>query len=194
MIDIRPLAISDVLEVRMPKFGDERGYFSETYNRQRFVEAGIADDWCQDNHSLSVPMHTLRGLHFQVPPFAQAKLVRVIRGRALDVAVDLREGSASFGQYVTLELSPDRFNQIYIPVGFAHGFLTLEPNTEVLYKVSSPYSKDHDRSLRWDDPDIGIDWALNGATPILSDKDRDAPGLAGARFSSLTGLDKEKDA
>ncbi len=177
MIEICALSIPDVLEVRTKKFGDARGFFSETFNHARFRDAGIDLDWVQDNQSMSAERHTLRGLHYQEPPFVQAKLVRVLRGRIFDVVVDIRQGSPHFGQWASLELSADAFNQILVPGGFAHGFLTLEPDTEVLYKVSAPYSAAHDRSIRWDDPALAIDWPLNGHEPVLSDKDRNAPLL-----------------
>ncbi len=177
MLEVRPLSIPEVRELRPKRFGDDRGFFSEVYNRDRFAEAGVRIDWVQDNQSLSREARTLRGLHFQEPPFAQDKLVRVLKGRVLDVAVDIRIGSPSFGNWVALELSAAAFNQLLVPAGFAHGFLTLEPDTEVLYKVSASYSKDHDRSIRWNDPDIAVDWPLGGNLPTLSDKDRDAPLL-----------------
>ncbi|QOG08493.1 dTDP-4-dehydrorhamnose 3,5-epimerase [Aureimonas sp. OT7] len=178
MLDIQRLALQDVLEIKPRKFGDDRGFFAETYNRQRFHDAGVGTDWIQDNQSFSAEPFTLRGLHYQEPPFAQDKLVRVLRGRILDVAVDIRRGSPTFGNWVSLELSADAFNQILVPAGFAHGFLTLEPDTEVFYKVSAPYSAAHDRSIRFDDPDIGIDWPLAGQRPILSAKDEAAPLLS----------------
>lgn len=183
MLETKRLAIADVVEVLPRKFGDDRGFFSETYNSERFEAANLPIDWIQDNQSFSAQIHTLRGLHYQEPPFAQAKLVRVIRGSILDVAVDIRAGSPTFGQYVTLELSARSFNQILVPTGFAHGFLTLEPDTEVFYKVNAPYSKQHDRSIRWNDPAIAIDWPLSGATPVLSGKDESAPTLAEAKPS-----------
>lgn len=178
MLDVRPLEIPAVMELAPRKFGDARGFFSETFNRERMQKAGISIDWMQDNQSYSAEAYTLRGLHYQEPPFAQDKLVRVLRGRILDVAVDIRRGSPTFGKWVSLELSADRFNQILVPTGFAHGFLTLEPHTEVFYKVSAPYSGEHDRSIRFDDPTIGIDWPLNGHRPVLSAKDEAAPCLA----------------
>ena len=177
MLDVQRLPIREVIEIRPRKFGDDRGFFAETFNCDRFAAAGIDIDWIQDNQSFSAPLGTLRGLHFQLPPFAQDKLVRVLRGRILDVAVDIRGGSPTYGKWVSAELSAEAFNQLLVPAGFAHGFLTLEPDTEVLYKVSAPYSSAHDRSIRWDDPDIAIDWPLAGAQPVLSAKDRDAPFL-----------------
>jgi dTDP-4-dehydrorhamnose 3,5-epimerase len=177
MLTTHPMPIADVIEVRPRKFSDKRGFFCETYNQQRFRDAGLTVDWIQDNQSLSVEPLTLRGLHYQGPPFAQDKLVRVLRGRIFDVAVDIRKGSATFGQWVGLELSATELNQLFVPQGFAHGFLTLEPDTEVFYKVSAPYSAEHERGIRWDDPRIAIDWPLQGNAPILSDKDEILPGL-----------------
>lgn len=178
MLEVIPLAIPDVLEIRPKKFGDDRGFFSETFNAQRFAEAGVSMPWVQDNQSFSAAKFTLRGLHFQAPPFAQDKLVRVLKGAILDVAVDIRHGSPSFGQWVALEVSARAFNQILVPKGFAHGFLTLEPDTEVFYKVSAPYSGEHDRGIAWNDGEIGVDWPLGGEAPVLSDKDKVAPSLA----------------
>ena len=178
-MQVRELAIPGVLEIIPKKFGDARGFFSETWSRQAFEKAGLAIDWIQDNQSFSAEKGVLRGLHFQRPPFAQDKLVRVIRGAIFDVAIDIRHGSPSFGQWVGLHVSADAWNQILVPKGFAHGFLTLEPATEVIYKVSEKYAPEHDRSIRFDDPTIGIAWPLDGATSILSDKDRKAPFLSG---------------
>lgn len=172
------LAIPDLIEVIPDRHGDERGFFSETYNKAVWSAGGIAVDFIQDNHSLSRETGTLRGLHFQTPPMAQAKLVRVSRGRAFDVAVDIRSGSPSYRQWVGIELSADKGNQLFIPAGFAHGFLTLEPDTEFLYKVTAPYSRPHDRSVRFDDPDIAIDWPVPVNPDGLSQKDRDAGRLA----------------
>ena len=157
-------------------FRDERGFFSETYSRRTMAEAEIADEFVQDNHSLSVPRGTLRGLHFQAPPAAQAKLVRVVRGSILDVAVDIRVGSPSFGQHVSRALSARTRDQLYIPEGFAHGFCTLEPDTEVIYKVSRYYDSEHDHGLLWNDPAMGIDWPVKD--PLLSGKDRLQPMLS----------------
>ncbi|WP_416355162.1 dTDP-4-dehydrorhamnose 3,5-epimerase [Aureimonas phyllosphaerae] len=181
MLDVRKLDIPEILEIVPRRFGDDRGFFSETFNRARLGENGIEIDWMQDNQSYSAEAFTLRGLHYQEPPFAQDKLVRVLRGRILDVAVDIREGSPTFARWVALELSADAFNQILVPAGFAHGFLTLEPDTEVFYKVSAPYSGAHDRSIRFDDPDIAISWPLRGRHPVLSAKDEAAPRLADIR-------------
>lgn len=177
-MEFRRLAIPDVVEFVPQKHGDGRGFFAETYSRQRFAEAGFAIDWLQDNQSLSAEQHVLRGLHFQVAPFAQDKLIRVLRGSIFDVAVDIRPGSATHGKWVSCMLSAEKFNQLLVPKGFAHGFLTLELATEVLYKVSAPYAQAADRTVRYDDPALGIAWPLGGVTPQLSDKDRDAPLFA----------------
>lgn len=177
-MQIEKLDIEGVLEVTPRRFGDERGFFSETYSKPAFARAGIDIDWVQDNHSRSEEAFVLRGLHFQVAPFAQDKLIRVLRGAIFDVAVDLRKGSPSLGRWTSRILSASAWNQLLVPRGFAHGFLTLEPGVEVAYKVSAPYSPEHDRSLRWNDPAIAIDWPLQGRQPILSAKDRDAPALA----------------
>ncbi|KRD63427.1 dTDP-4-dehydrorhamnose 3,5-epimerase [Ensifer sp. Root278] len=163
---------SKVLLLRPKRFGDGRGWFSEVYNEKTFSTYGISDRFVQDNHSLSVPAGTLRGLHFQTAPYEQAKLVRCIRGKIFDVAVDIRRGSPSFGQWVGVELSAENGHQLYVPVGFAHGFVTLEPSTEVTYKVSNLYSPENDGGILWNDPQIGIDWPLpGGIEPILSLKD-----------------------
>lgn len=174
---VEPTAIPDVRIVTPKKFGDHRGFFSETYNRKAFAEAGLALDFVQDNHSLSAQVGTLRGLHFQSPPFAQDKLVRVTRGRILDIAVDIRRSSPSFGQHVAVELSAKNWRQLLVPVGFAHGFVTLEPDTEVIYKVTNYYSAANDLGVAWDDPDLGIAWPVPPEGAILSDKDRKHPRL-----------------
>lgn len=173
-------AIPDVKIIVTERYGDERGFFSEVYNAGRFAEAGIDVSFVQDNHSLSAQTGVLRGLHFQVPPFAQDKLVRVIRGRILDVAVDLRRSSGTFGKYVAVEISADNFRQLYVPRGFAHGFITREPNTEVIYKVTGFYSAEHDRGVIWNDPQLGIDWGAARKDVVLSDKDASLPTLADA--------------
>jgi dTDP-4-dehydrorhamnose 3,5-epimerase len=135
----------------------------------------------QDNHSLSVEKGVLRGLHYQIAPMAQDKLVRVVQGAILDVAVDIRRDSATFGKHVTAVLSAENWNQIFVPVGFAHGFVTLQPNTEVLYKVSNYYSPGHERGIRWNDPKLGIDWGIDGSTAILSSRDREHPVFGDAQ-------------
>ncbi len=163
--------------IRPRRFGDTRGWFTETYNRDTFAAFGIDCTFVQDNHSLSAPAFTLRGLHFQTPPRAQDKLVRCIRGRIFDVAVDVRAGSPTYGQWVGAELSAENGHQLFIPVGFAHGFVTLEPDCEVTYKCSDTYAPAHDGGIRWDS--VGIDWPIPaGTTPELSDKDKVQPTLA----------------
>jgi dTDP-4-dehydrorhamnose 3,5-epimerase len=161
------------------RHGDARGWFTEVYSERAFVGRGIDCRFVQDNHSLSVPAFTLRGLHFQTPPHGQDKLVRCVRGRIFDVAVDLRAGSPSYGRWVGTELSAENGHQLFVPVGFAHAFLTLEPNCEISYKVSGLYAPECDGGIRWDDPAIGIDWPLPaGVGPELSPKDAALPLLA----------------
>ncbi len=178
MLEVRRLALDGVLEIRPRRFADERGFFSEVWNKARWRDAGVDVDFVQDNHSLSRQAGVLRGLHYQAPPMTQAKLVRVTRGAVFDVAVDIRNGSPTFGQWVSEILSAERWNQLFIPEGFAHGFLTLEADCEVEYKVSAPYSAEHDRAIRFDDPEIAIEWPIDSGELILSDKDRSAPRLA----------------
>jgi dTDP-4-dehydrorhamnose 3,5-epimerase len=178
MLEVRRLAIPEVLEIKPRKFGDARGFFSETWSTTAMESAGLHLDFVQDNHSYSAASGVLRGLHFQLPPVAQDKLVRVSRGSIYDVAVDLRRGSPTYGQWVGLTLSAKIWNQILVPRGFAHGFVTLENDTEVQYKVTAPYSPEHDRGLRFDDPDIAIDWPVNAGDIQLSAKDADAPSFA----------------
>ena len=156
---------------------DSRGFFSEAWNRRRMAEAGLDIEFVQDNHSLSAQPNTVRGLHYQSPPHAQAKLVRCGRGRLFDVAVDIRRGSPTFGRWFGLELSFENGRQMLIPEGFLHGFVTREPDTEILYKCSDYYAPGCEGAVRFDDPDIGIDWGLEGAAPVLSDKDAAAPAL-----------------
>lgn len=177
-MDIVELAIPDVKVIRAKKFGDHRGFFSETYNKNAFDAAGLSLDFVQDNHSLSAEVGTVRGLHFQIPPFAQDKLLRVTRGAVFDVAVDIRRGSPTYGRHVSAVISAAEWNQILIPIGFAHGFCTLEPDTEVLYKVTNFYSPQHDRGLLWNDPDLGIAWPVQADKAQLSDKDHKHPRLA----------------
>ena len=157
------------------RFGDERGFFSESWNRRVMADLGLDIDFVQDNHSLSRDIGTVRGLHFQAPPHAQAKLVRCGRGRLFDVAVDIRKGSATYGQWVGVELSFDNGRQLLIPEGFLHGFVTRAPDTEIIYKCSDFYAPDADGAVRFDDPELGIDWGLEGITPKLSAKDEAAP-------------------
>ena len=178
MTEVRRLELPDVLEIVPRKHGDARGFFSEVWKASDMVEHGLPTGFVQDNHSFSADRGVLRGLHYQLPPFAQDKLVRVTRGSVYDVAVDIRRGSPTFGRWVGLLLSADKWNQIFVPKGFAHGFVTLEPNSEVLYKVTAPYAPQHDRSLHFGDPVIGIEWPIQADQLTLSDKDRNAPGLA----------------
>lgn len=180
MVDVRKLGLGDVLEILPKKHGDHRGFFSETYNAAELKTAGVDLVFVQDNHSYSAAAGVLRGLHYQLPPFAQDKLVRVTRGAILDVVVDIRRSSPTFGKWEALEVSAERWNQILVPKGFAHGFVTLVPDTEVLYKVTNLYSKEHDRSLRFDDPAIGVEWPSIAGGFTLSDKDRNAPLLSSA--------------
>jgi len=155
---------------------DPRGWFSETWNSKSFASAGIPVGFCQDNQSFSRSAGTLRGLHYQAPPFAQAKLVSCLRGRIFDVAVDIRRSSPTFGQWHGIELSAQSGRQLFIPAGFAHGFVTLEDDCIIGYKVDAHYSRSHDRALAWNDPQFAIDWPVSG-DPILSDKDAQAPRL-----------------
>jgi dTDP-4-dehydrorhamnose 3,5-epimerase len=171
-------AIPGVLSIRPERYEDARGHFVETYNRRAFVAAGIDAAFVQDNQSLSRRRGTLRGLHFQIPPFAQAKLVRVLRGAILDVVVDLRHGSPSFGRHLTVELTDRDDAALFVPVGCAHGFCTLVDDAIVAYKVSNFYSRDHDLGVRWNDPALAIDWPVGPNDAIVSDKDRALPLLA----------------
>ena len=175
---LKPHAIPDVKLMTPVRHGDHRGFFSEVYNRRALLSEGVDIDFVQDNHSLSTERGTVRGLHFQVPPFAQAKLVRVLSGSAFDVAVDLRRGSPTFGRHVSVTLSAAEGNQILVPAGFAHGLMTLQPRTEVLYKVSDYYAPDHDRGILWNDPALEIDWPITGPEAVVSDKDLAQPTLA----------------
>lgn len=176
--EVAPTPLAGLLVVQPKVFEDARGLFVETYAQQDLAALGIPHAFVQDNQSLSHRAGTLRGLHFQRPPFAQDKLVRVVAGAAWDVAIDLRRSSSTFGQWFGLELSARNRTQLFVPVGFAHGLITLEPNTEVAYKVSAPYSPQCEAGVRWDDPRLAIAWAGSGAPPILSDKDRALPFLA----------------
>ena len=177
-MEVASLEIDAVKIVRPRRFSDDRGYFVETWHKNRFAEHGIGVDFVQDNASFSHLPRTIRGLHFQRPPAAQAKLVRVLSGAVLDVAVDLRRGSSSFGRYVSAILTAEGGEQLFVPVGFAHGFCTLEPNTEIAYKVSDFYSPEHDRGVIWNDPEIAADWPLGGNPPVLSEKDSRLPRLS----------------
>ncbi len=176
-MQIDETGLQGLLVLTPPRFGDARGFFSETYNSARLAERGITTAFVQDNHSLSAEAGTIRGLHFQGPPHAQAKLVRCGRGRLFDVAVDIRQGSPTYGKWFGIELTFENGHQLLVPAGFAHGFVTREPGTEIIYKCSDFYAPETEGALAWDDPDIGIDWGLTG-TPILSGKDAQAGRLA----------------
>ena len=178
-MNIETFDIPGLMLIRPKRFGDRRGFFAETYSARNFAQAGIQTVFVQDNHARSAEAGTVRGLHFQLPPFAQTKLVWVIRGRALDVVVDLRQGSPGFGRHAAIELSAEDGAQLLVPAGFAHGYCTLEPDTELYYKVDAFYSPAHDRGVLWNDPALGIDWPIpDPAQAILSDKDRCQPVLA----------------
>lgn len=176
-MQIEETALPGVMILTPRRFGDARGWFMESWNRATLRDRGLDLDFVQDNHSLSREVGTVRGLHYQRPPRAQAKLVRVGRGRILDVAVDVRAGSATYGRWVGVELSAEDGRQLLVPVGFLHGFVTREPDTEVLYKCTDGYAPDCDGGVAWDDPEIGIDWGIEPGQAILSDKDRAAPRL-----------------
>ena len=181
-MEVRDIGLG-VLEIIPRRIGDSRGFFAETWQRQRFAEYGITTDWLQENQSFSAEQYVLRGLHLQCPPFVQAKLVRVLNGSIFDVAVDVRPGSSSFGKWVACVLSASAFNQLLIPEGFAHGFLTLEPGVEVFYKVSAPYTPDCERCIMWNDPKLAIAWPLEkDVQPVLSGKD--AKGLTLTEFAA----------
>lgn len=179
-MQVERLAIPELLLITPRKHGDDRGFFSEVFRADLLAEHGIDAPFVQDNHALSAQPGVLRGLHFQTAPSAQGKLVRCARGSILDVAVDIRRGSPTYGRHVTAEISADNWRQIWIPPGFAHGYVTLEPSTEVLYKVTAYYDPACDRGIAWDDPDLGIDWRINRADLILSAKDQNHPRLAEA--------------
>jgi dTDP-4-dehydrorhamnose 3,5-epimerase len=170
-MDIRKTDIPDLLVIEPKRFGDDRGYFAETYNRQRLLEAGYDYRFVQDNHSLSSEVGTLRGMHFQAPPYAQAKLVRCVRGSIFDAVMDVRKGSPTYGHSFGLELSAENGLQLMVPEGFLHGFATRAPDSEIVYKVNNHYNREADGSVHWDS--CGIDWGLTG-DPVLSDKDKAA--------------------
>jgi dTDP-4-dehydrorhamnose 3,5-epimerase len=174
---VTPTPIADVKLITPVKHLDDRGFFLEVYNFERMLEHGLGEVFVQDNVSFSRQKGTVRGLHYQLAPFAQAKLVQVLRGAIYDVAVDIREGSPTYGQHVGVTLTADDFTQIFVPVGFAHGFCTIEPETLVAYKVTHVYSREHDRGLAWDDPDLGIAWPISPHEAVLSEKDRLNPRL-----------------
>jgi dTDP-4-dehydrorhamnose 3,5-epimerase len=177
-MEILKTAIEDVKLIRPARHADSRGFFSEVFKESELRKHAIEIVFVQDNHSLSVNRGVIRGLHYQIAPFAQAKLLRVVAGSIFDVAVDIRGGSPSFGRHVAIVLSATDWNQILIPEGFAHGYCTLEPNTEVLYKVNAYYSPEHDRGLLWNDPALGIAWPVSADEALVSDRDRKHPVLS----------------
>jgi len=176
-LEISPLALPDIKLIRTARIADSRGHFAETYVHRDFAAAGITEEFVQDNQSLSHAVGTVRGLHFKSPPANQAELIRVLRGRIFDVAVDLRRSSPRHGKHVTVELAAETGEQLYIPTGFAHGFRTLEPETEVSYKLDQVYSAEHERGVNWLDPTLAIQWPVAEAQAILSEKDRSQPFL-----------------
>lgn len=177
-MQIEALNIPDVLLITAPKFGDNRGFFSETWNGPKLAAAGFSHQFVQDNQSLSRQSGTIRGLHCQVAPAVQGKLVRVIKGAIWDVAVDIRRGSPTYGQYAAAELSAQNWRQLWVPGGFLHGFCTLEPDTEVIYKVTAGYDKAAERAVIWNDPDLALPWPVPASEALLSDKDMVLPRLA----------------
>jgi dTDP-4-dehydrorhamnose 3,5-epimerase len=176
-LNVRALALAEIKLISTSRFSDRRGDFAETYVRNDFAAAGIPQEFVQDNLSRSHASGTVRGLHFQIPPLAQAKLVRVLRGRIFDVCVDLRRSSPRYGRHVAVELAADAGDQLFVPAGFAHGFCTLEPETEVFYKVDAVYSAEHERGLGWSDPVLAIPWPVAKGKVILSDRDSAQPWL-----------------
>ena len=177
-IEVRSLSLPGPLLIRTTRMTDRRGYFWETYARRDFAAAGLTNEFVQDNQSGSIAVGTVRGLHFQVPPAAQAKLVRVLTGKILDVVVDLRRSSAGYGRHVAIELSEEHTDQLFVPSGFAHGFCSLAPDTEVFYKVDAAYSPEHERGLNWADPALGIQWPVTQSAAIVSEKDQMLPVLS----------------
>ena len=179
------LKLINAFVIEFDVYGDQRGWFTESYNRDNFLKLGIETEFIQDNHSFSKEKGVLRGLHFQLEPKAQTKLVRCTKGKILDVIVDLRKNSPTYLQHEKVLLSEDNFKQLYVPKGFAHGFLTLTDDVEVQYKVDEVYSKEHDRSIRYNDPQLGIEWEIED--PILSQKDANAPLLKDTDASFIFG-------
>jgi dTDP-4-dehydrorhamnose 3,5-epimerase len=177
-MNAEPTAIADVLLITTPRFTDDRGFFSETWNERRFVAAGITGPFVQDNHAKSADRGVVRGLHMQIAPHAQGKLIRVVRGAIWDVAVDVRRGSPTYGRHVGAILSADNWQQLWIPAGFLHGYCTMERNTEVIYKVTAPWDREAERGVAWDDPQLALPWPIKPAEAILSDKDRGLPRLS----------------
>jgi|TARA_B110000263_G_scaffold239522_1_gene241821 dTDP-4-dehydrorhamnose 3,5-epimerase len=177
-MEIERLTIPEVILFYPKKHEDARGYFSETYNKENLSDVDVNLDFKQDNHAFSYAKGTIRGLHFQIPPFDQDKLIRVVSGAIYDVAVDIRSNSPTFGHYVSAIIDSKKWNQILVPSGFAHGLCTLEPNTEVIYKVNNYYSHQHDKGILWNDPEIDIDWPVPDSGAVLSEKDLKLPLLS----------------
>ena len=175
---VEALAIPDVKLLTPQKFGDSRGFFSETWQQDRFAAAGIPGPFLQDNHAMSRQRGVIRGLHLQLPPSAQGKLLRVVRGAIWDVAVDVRHGSPTFGQWAAAELSAENWCQLWVPRGFLHGYCTLTEMTEVIYKVTGPYDRTAERGVIWNDPDLALPWPVDAAQALLSPKDLELPRLA----------------
>jgi len=175
---IEPLNIPDVLLITPPKFGDSRGFFSETWNAGKLAKLGFEQHFVQDNQSFSAQAGTVRGLHCQVAPSVQCKMVRVLRGAIWDVAVDIRHGSPTYGQHAAAVLSAENWSQLWIPGGFLHGFCTMEPDTEVFYKVTAPYDQAAERAVIWNDPDLALPWPVSAEAALLSEKDKILPRLA----------------
>ena len=180
------LAIPEVILLTTQRFPDQRGFFSETWNERRFIEAGVPGPFVQDNHALSTERGVVRGLHMQIAPSAQGKLIRAVRGAIWDVAADVRPGSPTYGKHVAVVLSAENWRQLWIPTGFLHGYCTLEPNTEVIYKVTAPWDRQAERGVIWNDPDLAIPWPIDPAKALLSDKDLALPLLAECR-AALAG-------
>ena len=192
-MQIEPQSIPEVLAISPTKHGDERGFFSEVYRYDALAGYGVDLHFVQDNHVLSVTRGVLRGLHFQLAPNAQGKLIRCTKGAILDVAVDIRRGSPTFARHVAVELSADNWRQVWVPPGFAHGYVTLEPNCEVIYKVTNYYDPASERGVAWDDPALDIDWRVPASELTISPKDRTNPILADleAAFSYLEGINAD---
>jgi dTDP-4-dehydrorhamnose 3,5-epimerase len=175
---VEPTCIPDVLLITPPRFLDDRGFFSETWNERRFIEAGVTGPFVQDNHARSTDRGVVRGLHLQIAPHPQGKLIRVVRGSIWDVAVDIRPGSSSYGRHAGAVLSAENWQQFWVPAGLLHGYCTLEPDTEVIYKVTAPWDRQAERGVIWNDPALAIPWPIGPDEAILSDKDRVLPRLA----------------
>ena len=184
-MNVQKTELPGVLVIEPQVFGDNRGFFFESYTKSKFSEIGLDMEFIQDNHSLSVPKYTVRGIHFQKDPTAQGKLVRCIRGRILDYAIDLRKGTETYLKWVAVELSADNKRELFIPRGFGHGFVTLTDDVDFCYKADNLYDHPSDRSIRFDDPAIGVDWGVTD--PILSDKDKNAPLLADSDCNFVYG-------